>query len=54
MISQNELKKEINRIKAEKEGSNFYDEYDREACFGYYHALMFVAGKLKGRATNGN
>ena len=50
MITRDELKKEIKWIKTEIESGSFFDEYDREACFGYYHALMFVAGKLKGRA----
>ena len=52
MITKTELNKEIERTRAEKDSGVFYDEYDREACFGYYHALMFVKGILKPRTIN--
>ena len=37
----------------QKEKGDFYDEFDKWACFGYLHALLFVNGAIKSKYNKG-
>ena len=53
MKSKKELIAEINLVRRVKEKGDFYDEFDKWACFGYLHALLFVNGAIKSKYNKG-